>query len=232
VEVNTASRQLLAYVSGLNAGVAENIVRYRTEHGPFARRRDLLKVPRLGARAFEQAAGFLRIPNGVEPLDASAVHPERYPLVTRMAADVGVNVGELLREGEARARIDVQRYVSQDVGLPTLTDILVELARPGRDPRAHFEVFSFAEGVRSIEDLEVGMVLPGIVTNVTAFGAFVDVGVHQDGLVHISEIANHFVRDPRDVLRVQQPVQVTVLSVDLPRRRIGLSLRKRDKPGG
>jgi uncharacterized protein len=225
VEVNTASRQLLAYVSGLNAGVAEQIVRYRTEHGPFARRRDLLKVPRLGARAFEQAAGFLRIRNGADPLDASAVHPERYALVAQMAADIGVDVRQLMREPAARSRIAVQRYVTDDVGLPTLTDILAELARPGRDPRADFEVFHFAESVHSIDDLEVGMILPGIVTNVTAFGAFVDVGVHQDGLVHISELANHFVKDPRDVVRVQQQVQVKVLSVDVPRKRIGLSMR-------
>jgi uncharacterized protein len=227
VEVNTASRQLLAYVSGLNASVAENIVRYRAENGPFARRRDLLKVPRLGARAFEQAAGFLRIRDGADLLDASAVHPERYALVARMAGDVGVDVRDLLREPEARSRIQVKRYVSDDVGLPTLNDILAELARPGRDPRAHFEAFHFAEGVHSLEDLRIGMELPGIVTNVTAFGAFVDIGVHQDGLVHISELADHFVKDPRDVVRVQQHVQVKVLSVDVPRKRIGLSMRNR-----
>jgi uncharacterized protein len=225
VEVNTASKQLLAYVSGLNAGVAENIVRYRTEHGPFARRRDLLKVARLGARAFEQSAGFLRIRGGADPLDESAVHPEAYPLVDRMAADLGVDVRQLLRQAEVRQRIEIQRYVSDKVGLPTLSDILSELARPGRDPRASFEVFQFAEGIRSIDDVQPGMVVPGIVTNVTAFGAFVDIGVHQDGLVHISELADRFVKDPREVVRVQQQVQVRVVTVDVARKRIGLSMR-------
>ena len=226
VEVNTASRQLLAYVSGLNASVAENIVRYRTEHGPFTRRRDLLHVSRLGARTFEQAAGFLRIRDGADPLDASAVHPESYALVDRMAADLGVTVQQLMRQSDLRQRIDVQRYVSATVGLPTLSDILAELARPGRDPRASFDVFHFAEGVRTIDDVQPGMVLPGIVTNVTAFGAFVDIGVHQDGLVHISELADRFVKDPREVVRVQQPVQVRVLTVDVRRKRISLSMRK------
>jgi uncharacterized protein len=226
VEVNTASRQLLAYVSGLNAAVADNIVRYRTEHGPFTRRRDLLHVSRLGARTFEQAAGFLRIRDGADPLDASAVHPESYALVDRMAADLKVAVQQLMRQSDLRQRIDVQRYVSATVGLPTLSDILLELARPGRDPRASFEVFHFAAGVRTIEDVQPGMVLPGIVTNVTAFGAFVDIGVHQDGLVHISELADRFVKDPREVVRVQQQVQVRVLTVDVPRKRISLSMRK------
>ncbi len=225
VDVNTASKQLLAYVSGLNVGVAENIVRYRTEQGPFKRRRELLNVPRLGPRSFEQAAGFLRIRGGADLLDESAVHPESYALVDRMAADLGVEVRQLMRHGELRARIEVRRYVSATVGLPTLNDILAELARPGRDPRATFEVFHFAEGVRSVEDVQPGMLVPGIVTNVTAFGAFVDIGVHQDGLVHISELADRFVKDPREVVRVQQQVQVRVLTVDVARKRIGLSMR-------
>jgi uncharacterized protein len=226
VEVNTASKQLLAYVSGLSASVAENIVRYRGEHGPFKRRRDLLKVPRLGNKAFEQAAGFLRIRGAADPLDESAVHPESYALVDRMASDVGARVGDLMRDERLRQRIDPNRYVSPTVGLPTLQDILAELARPGRDPRETFEVFQFTEGVHSLQDLQPGMVLPGIVTNVTAFGAFVDVGVHQDGLVHISQLADRFVKDPNEVVRVQQQVQVTVVEVDPQRKRIALSMRK------
>jgi len=230
VDVNTASKQLLAYVSGLNAGVADNIVRYRATHGPFQRRRDLMQVPRLGARAFEQAAGFLRIRGGADPLDESAVHPESYAIVDRMAADLGVALRELMRRADLRARIDPQRYVSELVGLPTLRDILAELARPGRDPRANFEVFHFAEGINSIGDVQPGMTLPGIVTNVTAFGAFVDVGVHQDGLVHISQLADRFVRDPKEVVSVQQQVRVTVLEVDVARKRISLSMRQRMAP--
>ncbi len=228
--MNTASKQLLAYVSGLNAGVADNIVRYRATHGPFQRRRDLMQVPRLGARAFEQAAGFLRIRGGADPLDESAVHPESYAIVDRMAADLGVGLRELMRRADLRARIDPQRYVSELVGLPTLRDILAELARPGRDPRANFEVFHFAEGINSIGDVQPGMTLPGIVTNVTAFGAFVDVGVHQDGLVHISQLADRFVRDPKEVVSVQQQVRVTVLEVDVARKRISLSMRQRVAP--
>jgi uncharacterized protein len=226
VEVNTASRQLLAYVSGLNATVAENIVRHRDANGPFKRRRDLIKVPRLGEKAFEQAAGFLRIRGAANPLDESAVHPESYGVVDRMAADLGVEVRELMRDEALRRRIDPRRYVSETVGLPTLQDILAELAKPGRDPRERFEAFQFKEGVDSIEDLRPGMALPGIVTNVTAFGAFVDVGVHQDGLVHISQLADRFVRDANEVVKVQQRVEVTVLEVDLARRRISLSMRK------
>jgi protein Tex len=225
VEVNTASRQLLAYVSGLNATVAQNIVRYRNEHGPFARRRDLLKVPRLGDKAFEQAAGFLRIRGAADPLDASAVHPESYPVVERMASDLGVSVRDLMRDESRRQQLELERYVTDKVGLPTLTDILAELAKPGRDPRQAFEAVRFAEAVNTIDDLQPGMRLPGIVTNVTAFGAFVDVGVHQDGLVHISQLADRFVRDPNEVVRVHQPVQVTVLEVDRARKRIALSMR-------
>jgi protein Tex len=226
VEVNTASKQLLAYVSGLNPSVADNIVRYRSEHGPFRTRHELIRVPRLGAKAFEQSAGFLRIHGAANPLDASGVHPESYALVDRMAADLGVSVDDLVRDSVVRARINAARYVSESVGLPTLNDILAELARPGRDPRAGIEVVQFREGIHKLEDLEPGMVLPGVVTNVTAFGAFVDVGVHQDGLVHISQLADRFVRDPNEVVHVQQPVQVTVLEVDLNRRRIALSMRR------
>ncbi len=225
VDVNTASRQLLAYVSGINTGVAEQIVRYRTEHGSLQRRRDLLQVPRLGARAFLQAAGFLRIRGGANPLDESAVHPESYAIVDRMAADLGVNVRELMRDTALQQRIDLQRYVTDRVGLPTLRDILSELARPGRDPRASFEIFQFAEGINAIADVEPGMTLPGIVTNVTAFGAFVDIGVHQDGLVHISQLADRFVKDPKEVVSVHQQVRVTVLDVDAARKRISLSMR-------
>jgi uncharacterized protein len=232
VELNTASRQLLAYVSGLSAGTAGGIVAYREANGPFASRRDLLRVPRLGARTFQQAAGFLRIAGAANPLDASAVHPESYPVVERMAADLGVTVRDLMRDGALRAGIDRRAYVSETVGLPTLDDILVELARPGRDPREAFEPFRFAEGVNRLEDLRPGMTLPGIVTNVTAFGAFVDVGVHQDGLVHISQLADRFVRDPNEVVRVRQPVEVTVLEVDLARKRIALTMRRAAPPAG
>ncbi len=225
VQVNTASSQLLAYVSGLGPAVADNIVAYRNQHGPFGRRRDLLRVPRLGERAFEQSAGFLRIRGGANPLDATAVHPESYPVVERMAADLGVRAGDLLTSEQLRQRIDPQRYVGDRVGLPTVRDVVSELANPGRDPRQHFDVARFEEGVRTLDDLRAGMRLPGIVTNVTAFGAFVDIGVHRDGLVHISELADRFVRDPSEVVRVQQPVEVTVLDVDRARGRIALSMR-------
>jgi protein Tex len=226
VEVNTASKQLLAYVSGLNATVADNIVRHRNANGPFKRRRDLMDVPRLGAKAFEQAAGFLRIRGAANPLDGSAVHPESYAVVDRMAADLGVSVRDLMRDEALRKRIDPQRYVSGAVGLPTVHDILSELGKPGRDPRHVFEVFRFGEGVSALEDVQPGMQLPGIVTNVTAFGAFVDIGVHQDGLVHISQLADRFVKDPRAVVKVHQQVLVTVLEVDPVRKRIGLSMRR------
>jgi uncharacterized protein len=225
VEVNTASRQLLAYVAGLSASVADNIVRYRAEHGAFKRRADLSRVPRLGPKAFEQSAGFLRIHGAANPLDASAVHPESYAIVDRMAADLAVSVRDLTASDALRLRIDPGRYVTDAVGLPTLNDILAELARPGRDPRASIEVVQFRDNVRTLEDVKPGMQLPGVVTNVTAFGAFVDIGVHQDGLVHISQLADRFVRDPNEVVHVQQAVQVTVLEVDLARRRIALSMR-------
>jgi protein Tex len=227
VEINTASKQLLSYVSGLNASLAENIVAWRNENGAFTSREQLKKVPRLGEKAFEQAAGFLRVRGGAHPLDSSAVHPERYPLVEKMAADVGCKVEELLGNEAARKKIDLQKYVSQDVGLPTLKDIVAELAKPGRDPRKQFELFSFVEGVEKPSDLQIGMKLPGIVTNVTAFGAFVDVGVHQDGLVHVSQLADHFIRDASEVVKVGQKVQVTVVEVDLKRNRIALSMKSK-----
>lgn len=227
VEVNTASQQLLTYVSGLGPQLARNIVEYRNANGPFPSRARLLKVPRLGPKAFEQAAGFLRVREGDNPLDASAVHPERYALVAAMAREVGCAVTDLLQDERQRKKIDAKKYVTEQVGLPTLNDILTELAKPGRDPRAQFEVVRFAEGVEKIGDVKPGMKLPGIVTNVTAFGAFVDIGVHQDGLVHISQLADRFVKDPNEVVKVQQKVMVTVLEVDLTRKRISLSMKSR-----
>ena len=231
VEINTASKHLLAYVSGLNARVAANIVAHRDEHGPFKSRKELQKVTGLGPKAFEQAAGFLRIRDGAHPLDASAVHPERYELVDKMAADLGCSVLDLLRDSGKRAKISPDKYVTAEVGLPTLKDILAELSKPGRDPRQQFEAFSFAEGVEKMEDLQPGLRLPGIVTNVTAFGAFVDIGVHQDGLVHISQMSDDFVKNPSDVLKVGQRVQATVMEIDLPRKRIALSLKTKVEIG-
>ena len=231
VELNTASKHLLAYVSGLNARVAANIVAHRDEHGPFKSRKELQKVTGLGPKAFEQAAGFLRIRDGAQPLDASAVHPERYELVDRMAADAGCSVLDLLKDGGKRAKIRPENYVTTEVGLPTLKDILTELAKPGRDPRQQFEAFSFAAGVEKMEDLQPGLKLPGIVTNVTAFGAFVDIGVHQDGLVHISQMSDDFVKNPADVLKVGQRVQATVMEIDHARKRIALSLKTKVEIG-
>ena len=225
VELNTASRHLLAYVSGLNSRTAASIVTHRDTSGPFKSRQELLKVSGLGPKAYEQAAGFLRIRDGAHPLDTSSVHPERYELVDRMAADLGCTVQDLLRDPAKRAAIKPERYVTPEVGLPTLKDIIAELAKPGRDPREQFEAFSFADGVEKVEDLQPGMKLPGIVTNVTAFGAFVDIGVHQDGLVHISQISDDFVKNPAEFLKVGQKVQATVMEVDLPRKRIALSLK-------
>ncbi|TKJ37702.1 MAG: RNA-binding transcriptional accessory protein [Planctomycetes bacterium B3_Pla] len=225
VEVNTASKQLLTYVSGLGPQLAQNIIDYRNENGSFESRRQLKKVSRLGAKAFEQAAGFLRIRDAANPLDSSAVHPESYHIVDSMAADAGGLVTDLMRDDSLRAKIRLQNYVGETVGLPTLNDIVQELAKPGRDPRRQFEMFSFAEGVEKIEDVEVGMKLPGIITNVAAFGAFVDIGVHQDGLVHISQLADRYVKDPGDVVKVHQKVTVTVLDVDLARKRISLSTK-------
>ncbi len=227
VDVNRASAALLAYVSGLGPRLAQNIVSHRDAHGAFRTRAELKGVPRLGPKAFEQAAGFLRIVDGDNPLDASAVHPESYRVVAAMAADLGCRVADLMTDAALRQRIDVGSYVSDTVGLPTLRDIVSELAKPGRDPRQRFEPFAFADDVREIGDLKPGMRLPGIVTNVTAFGAFVDVGVHQDGLVHISELADRFVTDPAAVVSVGQKVTVRVLQVEPERRRIALSM----KPG-
>ena len=225
VEVNTASKQLLSYVSGLNATTAANVVAYRNENGPFKTRKELMKVKGLGAKSFEQAAGFLRINGGENPLDASAVHPERYSLVEKMAGDIGCDIDALLKDASARAKINLANYVSDEIGMPTLKDIMQELGKPGRDPREKFEAFSFADGVSKIEDLQEGMRLPGIVTNVTAFGAFVDIGVHQDGLVHVSELSDNFVQDPNEVVKPQQRVNVYVLEVDVPRKRISLSMK-------
>jgi uncharacterized protein len=229
VEVNTASRQLLSYVSGLGPQLAKNIVIHRQEKGPFKSRAELKKVARLGPKAFEQAAGFLRVRGSKNPLDASGVHPESYAVVKQMAQDLGCSVEDLLNRPDLRKQIDLNKYVSEKVGLPTLHDIMQELDKPGRDPREKFEVFNFAEGVNEIKDLKQGMTIPGIVTNVTRFGAFVDIGVHQDGLVHISQIADRFVKDPAEVVKVQQKVMVRVMEVDIARKRISLSMRKEQK---
>jgi len=225
VDLNRASVQLLTYVSGLNAGIANNIVAHREANGPFRSRTQLLNVPRLGPKAFEQSAGFLRIPDAENFLDASAVHPESYHIVDAMAKDLGATVPDLMKTPEIRSQIEVSRYVTEYVGIPTLNDILNELAKPGRDPREKFEEFSFADGIEKIEDLRPKMKLPGIVTNVTAFGAFVDIGIHQDGLVHISQMSDRFVKDPSDIVKVHQKVLVTVIEVDLARNRISLSMK-------
>ncbi len=225
VDLNTASKQLLTYVSGLGPTIAKRIIEFRNNHGPFSSREEIRKVTGLGPKAFEQAAGFLRIRNATNPLDKSAVHPESYSIVDRMAADLNCSVSDLMGNEDLRARITLDRYVSDKVGLPTLRDIMAELAKPGRDPRDQFEPFSFAEGVNTMEDLVAGMKLSGIVTNVTAFGAFVDIGVHQDGLVHISQLADRFVKDPSEVVKVHQRVTVAVLDVDISRKRISLSMR-------
>jgi len=225
VEVNTASKELLAYVSGLSPALAKNIVEYRNQNGPFKNREGLMAVSRLGEKVFEQAAGFLRIREAENPLDSSAVHPESYSIVQQMAADLGCSVKELMTSAELRKQLDLKKYVTEKVGLPTLTDIVAELEKPGRDPRKEFEFFSFTDGVNSIGDLKIGMSLPGIVTNVTNFGAFVDIGVHQDGLVHISHLSDKFIKDPKEAVSVQQKVNVTVVEVDVPRKRIGLSMK-------
>jgi len=226
VEVNTASKQLLTYVSGVGPKLAEKIVAYRDENGPFTSRASVKKVSGLGGKTFEQCAGFLRIRNAKNPLDASAVHPESYSIVNAMAGDLDCSVADLIGNAALREKIKLESYVSDTVGLPTLVDIKAELAKPGRDPREQFELFSFAEGINEIGDLAVGMELPGIVTNLTAFGVFVDVGVHQDGLVHISELSEHFVKDPADVVKVHQKVKVRVLEIDIARKRISMSMKK------
>jgi len=225
VEVNTASKQLLTYVSGLGPTLAQNIINYRNENGPFNSRQDLTNVPRLGAKAFQQAAGFLRIREGANPLDTSAVHPESYPIVDRMAKDLNCAVSDLMKNDDLRRKIDLHKYVCENVGLPTLTDIMSELAKPGRDPRKGFEQFQFAQGVEKLQDLKPGLKLPGIVTNITAFGCFVDIGVHQDGLVHISQLSNNFVKDPNEVVKVHQKVTVWVTEVDVARKRIALTMK-------
>lgn len=227
VDVNTASHRILTYVSGIGPRLAENLLAYRRENGPFKSRAALKKVSGLGPKAFEQAAGFLRV-NGDNPLDASAVHPERYRLVEKMAKDLKASVSLLISDSSVRSRIDLREYVGGEVGLPTLEDIMTELERPGRDPRRQFEAFHFAEDITTMDDLRQAMVLPGIITNVTDFGAFVDIGVHQDGLVHISKLADSFVRRPTDVVKVGQTVNVAVLEVDKARRRISLSMKKGD----
>lgn len=226
VDINTASKQLLTYISGMGNKLAQNVVEYRNQNGAFARKADLKKVPGIGPKAFEQAAGFIRIPHAQNPLDASAVHPESYTVVEKMATDLACKVNDLVANAELRNKIDLKKYITDTTGLPTLTDIMQELAKPGRDPRSKFEQVQFQEGINSMEDLTEGMILNGVVTNVTNFGAFVDIGVHQDGMVHVSEIANKFVKDPKSELKVQQIVKVKVLSVDIARKRINLSIKQ------
>lgn len=225
VDVNTASKHLLTYISGLGPTLAQNIVTYRAEHGPFASRRELLKVPRMGEKAFEQSAGFLRITNGKNPLDNSAVHPESYPIVEKMAKDLGCTVSDLITNKELKKKLDLGKYVTGNIGLLTLTDIMEELDKPGRDPRQTIKVLEFDPNVKKLEDLKEGMVLPGIVTNITAFGCFVDVGIKENGLVHISEMADRFISDPTQVVSMHQHVKVKVQSVDLVRKRVQLSMK-------
>lgn len=225
VNVNTASKHLLTYVSGLGPTLAQNIVDYRTENGPFESRRQLLKVPRMGAKAYEQCAGFLRIPQAKNPLDNSAVHPESYPIVEQIAKDLNCTVADLIKDKELRSKIDLKKYVTDTVGLPTLTDILQELDKPGRDPRQKIQVFEFDKNVRTLDDLQEGMELPGIVTNITNFGCFVDIGIKENGLVHVSQLADRFVSNPADVVRIHQHVRVKVMSIDHERKRIQLTMK-------
>lgn len=225
VNVNTASKELLTYISGLGPVLAQNIVQYRAENGPFVCRKDLKKVPRLGEKAFEQCAGFLRIPNGSNPLDNSAVHPESYPVVEKMAADLHCTVGELMKRKELKQQIRLEQYQTDQIGMPTLQDIMKELDKPGRDPRSEIQEFSFNPDIHTIDDLQEGMILPGIVTNITNFGCFVDVGIKENGLVHISELADRFVSNPADVVSIHQHVQVRVLSIDTTRKRVQLSMK-------
>ena len=225
VNLNTASSWLLRYVSGIGPVLARNIVDYRAENGPFRSRSELMEVKRLGAKVFEQCAGFLRIPDAANPLDNTAVHPERYALVERMAADAGVSVDAFIADGKVREGVELKRYVTDEAGMPTLTDIMTEIAKRGRDPRGSIQVFEFSHEIQSIEDVQVGMILPCIVTNVTAFGAFVDIGIHEHGLIHVSQMADQYVSDPSKVLKVHQQLEARVIQVDLDRKRIGLSLK-------
>jgi len=225
VDVNTASQHLLTYVSGLGPTLAQNIINYRAENGPFKSRAALKSIPRMGDKAYEQCAGFLRITKSTNPLDNSAVHPESYFVVKDMANDLGCNLSDLVKDESLVKNIDITKYVSERIGIPTLKDIVEELKKPGRDPREGIEVFEFSKDVMSVADLKPGMELPGIVTNITNFGAFVDVGVKQDGLVHISQLADRFVKDPNDVVKLNQKVKVRVLEVDERRNRIGLSMK-------
>lgn len=225
VNVNTASKHLLTYISGLGPTLAQNIVNYRAEHGPFTSRKELMKVPRMGEKAFEQSAGFLRIPDGKNPLDNSAVHPESYPIVERMAKDLKCSVADLITDKALKKKLKLTDYLTDKVGMPTLLDIMEELDKPGRDPRQTIQVFAFDPTVKTIEDLKEGQVLPGIVTNITNFGCFVDVGIKENGLVHISELADRFVSDPTQVVSIHQHVKVKVLSVDLSRKRVQLSMK-------
>jgi uncharacterized protein len=226
VELNSASAELLTYVAGLGRTLADNIILHRNDNGPFRSRRDLLKVARLGPKAFEQSAGFLRIRTGNNPLDASGVHPERYGLIKKMAGDLGVTVADLLESGTVRKSIDLSKYIDDSTGLPTLTDIMDELAKPGRDPRKGFEQFHFAENIHTMEDLTEGMLLPALITNITRFGAFADIGIKQDGLIHISQLADRFIKDPGEVVKIGQKVEVRVVEIDSMRKRIALSMRK------
>ncbi len=226
VEINTASKQLLMYVSGLGPTRAQTIVEHRNEHGPFKSRAEFDDIKGLGAKAVEQAAGFLRIRDAKNPLDTSAVHPEAYPIVDRMARDLGCSIEDLMADENLRKKIDLQKYTTDTIGLPTLVDIKEELAKPGRDPREPFQLFTFKEGVETIDDLEQGMKLTGVVTNITAFGAFVDIGVHHDGLIHISELSHRFVKDPHQVVKVHQKINVVVLDIDMERKRIALSAKQ------
>ncbi len=226
VNLNTASKQLLTYISGLGPSLAQKIVEFRAENGPFKSRHELMKVPRMGEKAFEQSAGFLRIQGGINPLDNSAVHPESYPIIEKMATDVYVDINTLLKEPDIRSKIDIKKYISGNTGLPTLLDIMEELAKPGRDPRMFIKIFEFDPNVHKFDDLKPGMILPGIVTNVTRFGCFVDVGVHQDGLVHISQLADRFISDPEEIVKLHQHVNVKVLEVDAIRKRIQLSMKE------
>jgi uncharacterized protein len=226
VELNSASAELLTYVAGLGRTLADNIIAHRNDNGPFQNRRELLKVARLGPKAFEQSAGFLRIRTGNNPLDASGVHPERYGLIKKMAGDLGVTVADLLESGTIRKSIDLSKYIDDSTGLPTLTDIMEELAKPGRDPRKGFEQFHFAENIHTMDDLTEGMLLPALITNITRFGAFADIGIKQDGLIHISQLADRFIKDPGEVVKIGQKVEVRVVEIDSNRKRIALSMRK------